>query len=203
MKSEALRIALFGGTFDPVHLGHVRMAEAARDALELDRVVLIPCALSPHKTDGPMPTSGECRMEMIRLAGRGRPWLEVDGCELEREGISYSWQTAEEFCKRHPGARLFWILGEDQWRALPRWGRPEYLAGMVEFIVFARDERRPESREGMRAHFLAGVHEASATKIREALREKQSGDFPHPWLEPEVLRYIREHGLYGAGINNG
>ena len=188
-----------GGTFDPVHLGHIRMAQAAHTALDLDRVVLIPCAVSPHKSDVPRPAPGECRKEMIRLAVRDYPWMEVDGCELERDGVSYSWQTAEVFRHRYPGACLFWILGEDQWQALPRWSRPEYLAEMVDFIVFGRNARNPEPRKGVRAHFLPWVHEASASEIRRELQSGRDLDAARQWLPPGVMDFIHKRGLYQNG----
>lgn len=199
MNKDPLRIALFGGTFDPVHHGHVVMACAAREALALDRVVMIPCALSPHKSDGPPPTSGKCRMDMLRIASAGYPWMELDACELEREGVSFSWQTAEDFRERFPDARLFWILGQDQWQVLSKWDQPERLAGLVEFIVFGRSDGNPAMREGVAATFLPEVHGASATQIRNALREGVVPDDGHPWMDPGVLDYIRLRGLYGTG----
>jgi nicotinate-nucleotide adenylyltransferase len=199
MSESEPRIALFGGTFDPIHKGHVAMATAAREALELDRVFLIPCAISPHKSDGPMPTNGESRMEMIRIACEGYPWMSVDACECERKGVSYSWQTAEVFRRRFPEARLFWILGEDQWLALPRWSHPERLASLVEFIVFGRDHCDAAPREGFQAWFLPAVHGASASEIRHALQSGAAPAGEHPWVDSSVLEYIRTCGLYQAG----
>ncbi len=199
MSDGQTRIGLFGGTFDPVHKGHIRIAQEAREALQLDRVVMIPCALSPHKTDGPKPVPGQSRMEMIRIACEPYPWMSVDACELDREGESYSWQTAEHFRARFPTARLFWILGEDQWQALPRWSNPEQLASLVEFIVFARNHRTPAPRDGVKAWFLPESHTASATEIRNELHGAVAGDRAHPWIDPAVMEYIRAHGLYEAG----
>jgi len=197
MNDGSWRIGLFGGTFDPVHVGHVAMAAAAREALSLDQVVMIPCAISPHKSAGDAPTAGECRLEMLRIAGEGHPWLVCDGLELERSGPSFSWQTAEEFGRRFPEARIFWVMGEDQWEALPRWEKPERLAELVEFVVIGRNERDGVEREGFRAWFLPGVHAASATRIRRILRE---GGNPGPdLLDPQVMDYIRRRGLYVEG----
>lgn len=197
MSDSQQRIALFGGTFDPIHYGHIRIARAAKESLELDRVFLIPCALSPHKLEGELPASGEFRMDMIRIACEDHPWMKVDACELKRDGASYSWQTAEHFRARFPDAKLFWILGDDQWQALPRWSHPERLASLVEFIVFARDRRNPAPREGIKAWFLPEVHEGSATEIRNVLRSGVASGGAHPWIDPKVMDYIREHRLYG------
>jgi nicotinate-nucleotide adenylyltransferase len=185
------KIALFGGTFDPVHLGHLHLAETAKGMLALDEVRFIPCRISPHKQDT-NPTSAEDRMEMLRLATVGLPWAAVDDCELRREGPSYSWQTAEEMAARFPEARLFWIMGGDQWDALPKWDRPEHLAELVEFIVFTRgDQLKP--RDGFVIHALEGGHPASATKIREAFAR---GETSHMWLPEAVNRLIRDRRLY-------
>jgi nicotinate-nucleotide adenylyltransferase len=111
-----------------------------------------------------------------------------------RSGPAYSFETAEEMARRFPGARLFWLMGADQWRALPRWKEPERLAERVEFIVFARDGA-PEPHPEWRMHFLAGGHPASATAIRETLA---AGDGRQPWLDPAVAEYLRSRRLYGT-----
>jgi nicotinate-nucleotide adenylyltransferase len=131
------KIAIFGGTFDPVHLGHIHLASLAQTALALDEVRFLPCQISPHKP-GSSPTSGAERGEMLRLATADISWAMVDDSELHQTGPSYSYQTAEAMAERFPGARLFWIMGGDQWQALPRWKYPERLAKCVEFIVLAR-----------------------------------------------------------------
>ncbi len=187
---QGRRIALFGGTFDPVHEGHLAIARKARAALDLDEVRFLPCHVSPHKT-GTISAPPEDRLEMVRLATRGLPWAAVDEHDLRCPQPAYSYRTAEEMSRRFPGARLFWLMGADQWRALPRWKEPERLAELVEFIVSSRDGT-PESRPGWRAHFLSGDHPASATAIREALAAGREAS----WLPPEVAEYIRRRGLY-------
>lgn len=189
--SAPCRIALFGGTFDPVHAGHLHLAAAAREALGLDEVRFIPCRISPHKA-GSEPTPAAERVEMLRLATADLLWVVVDETEVLREGPSYSWQTAEEMKARFPDARLFWIMGTDQWRALPDWARPERLAACVEFVVFSRGET-PEPRDGYVLHALPGGHPASATEIRRAIA---AGETPGRWLHPAVARHITRRGLY-------
>lgn len=187
------RIALFGGTFDPIHLGHVEIARSARDLLGLDEVRFLPCHTSPHKA-GVSSAPAEDRLEMVRLATRGLPWAEVDDFDLVRPGPAYSFETAEEMARRDPGARLFWLMGADQWRALPRWKEPDRLAERVEFIVFARDGV-PAPHPGWRMHFLAGTHPASATAIRDSL---STGGGRQPWLAAAVEDYLRGRHLYGT-----
>jgi nicotinate-nucleotide adenylyltransferase len=185
------RIALFGGTFDPTHLGHVALADLARQALALDEVRFLPCRFSPHKRDV-MPSSASDRLEMLRLAIDGLPWAVVDDFEICHEGPSFSYQTAEAMAGRFPGVRLFWIMGCDQWEALSRWEQPQRLAACVEFIVFARGGH-PMSREGYVLHVVKGEHPASATSIREAVGRRESS---HPWLAPPVADWIERHQLY-------
>lgn len=189
--AEARRIALFGGTFDPVHLGHVHLAEAAKTALNLDEVRFIPCRISPHK-EGTVPTPAADRLEMLRLATRDLPWAVVDDIETRRAGPSYSWQTAEAMKQAFPHARLYWIMGTDQWDVLLDWARPERLAACIEFIVFTRG-KPPLPRDGYVLHAIEGDHPASATTIRKAIAV---GETAHPWLNPDVSRWITDHGLY-------
>jgi nicotinate-nucleotide adenylyltransferase len=129
---------------------------------------------------------------MLRLATRELPWAVVDDFELHQPEPSYSFETAEAMARRFPQDRLFWIMGGDQWTALPRWKYPERLAACVDFIVLARGDQ-PQPREGWRMHPVAGGHPASATAIRDAMRCDE-GD--SPWLAREVAAWIRRHGLY-------
>lgn len=191
VMAEPRKIALFGGTFDPVHRGHIHLAAIAREKLHLNEVRFLPCRISPHKQDE-KPSSAEDRFEMLRLATANLPWAVVDDFELGREGPSYSWQTAEAMAAKFPGSRLFWIMGEDQWSVLLTWTRPDRLAACVEFIVFERNGKA-QGREGFRLHVLDGAHPASATMIREAIAR---GETQHPWLDPDVSRWIRDHRLY-------
>jgi nicotinate-nucleotide adenylyltransferase len=169
------------------------LARRAVDELGLDEVRFLPCRLSPHK-QAVAPSSGPDRLAMLELATRGLPWAVVDDLELRLPPPSYSVRTIEAMHRRFPGARLFWILGRDQWEALPRWRDPERLAELVEFVVFSRDGD-PVPRAGWTMHHLGGDHPASANAIRDAVRD---GRPLPPWLPPEVAAYIRSHGLYAA-----
>ncbi|MBK1817269.1 nicotinate (nicotinamide) nucleotide adenylyltransferase [Luteolibacter yonseiensis] len=188
--STSSRIGIFGGTFDPVHLGHIHLATLAKETLDLDEVRFLPCRISPHKP-GSAPAGGEDRCEMLRLATADLPWAVVDDFELKTDGPSYSYQTAEAMAERFPGARLFWIMGGDQWDALPRWSRPDRLAAVVEFAVLARGAA-PQPRDGFRMHVIQGDHPASATEIRQSLSKGGS----HPWLHTGVAEWMLEKKLY-------
>lgn len=184
---ELRKIALFGGTFDPVHLGHIHLATLAQAELELDEVRFLPCRISPHKS-ATLPATPKDRCEMLKLATSGLPWAVVDDHEILRGSPSYSYQTAEVMKARFPYSSLFWIMGGDQWDALPRWEKPETLAKLVTFIVLARGSK-PEPRDGYRLQVIDGSHPASATEIRN-----KKGD--SAWLAPAVKDYISRRGLY-------
>lgn len=193
--AEPRKIALFGGTFDPVHLGHVHLASTAQTALALDEVRFLPCWRSPHKP-GTRPTAATDRLAMLRLATASLPWAVVDDFEIRREEVTFSHETAAAMRAAWPAARLFWLMGGDQWQALPQWRHPERLAACVEFIVLARDGEQPLIREGLVLHVVPGAHPASATAIREAF---QHGGTTHPWLAPAVAEWIVAQGLYRGG----
>lgn len=190
-----LRLALFGGSFDPPHLAHLGIAGAAVEQCALERVIFIPCQVSPLKGRSPG-ASGLQRAEMLRLATEGLPWAAVSEWELDRPGPSYSWQTARHFSAEFPGAELFWLMGEDQWRALDRWANPEYLREHLTFIVFGRDGWTPQSRPGWRAHFLAGTWAGSSTEARALLAGGKSASH---LLSPAVEAYAVTHRLYTPG----
>ncbi|MFV1994256.1 MAG: nicotinate (nicotinamide) nucleotide adenylyltransferase [Verrucomicrobiales bacterium] len=190
--SQPPRIALFGGSFDPPHAGHLAIARAAVEACGLERVIFVPCRQSPHKKQA-TEASGEQRLALLELATAGLDWAEVSPLELEREGPSWSWESAEHFAGAHPEAQLFWILGEDQWGALESWAHPEILQRLVNFIVFPREGTQPQPRPGYRADFVTVDHPASSREVRRRLR--QSGEASE-FLDPEVAHYLEQNGLY-------
>jgi nicotinate-nucleotide adenylyltransferase len=187
-----LRIALFGGTFDPVHRGHMQIARSAVEALDLNLVVFIPCRQSPHKDRATAADESE-RLAMLELATADIPWAEVSDLETYLPPPSYSWITAETMHEIFPTDRLFWLLGEDQWNAVATWARPDYLADLVEFIVHSRGGR-PAPKPGFRAHFIHGDHPASSSEIRR----DAPGQLHSEWLHPNVERFIKANGLYGC-----
>ncbi len=179
---EGRKIGIFGGSFDPVHAGHVHLARLAKNALGLDEVRFLPCRISPHKTDRP-PTPGEVRAEWLRIALEGISWAKLDLTELEEAGPSFSYRTLETLVSREPGNEWFWIMGGDQWTALPGWRNPEVIAGHAEFIVLARNGQEVLQRDGYRLHVVMGEHPASATEIRRAVA---AGEKDIPYLHPGI-----------------
>lgn len=178
-----MRTCLFGGSFDPVHEGHVAIAERARQRCKLDRVVFLPAARSPFKTDKPTLFSGEQRLAMLRAATRHLPWAIVSELDLTMPPPSWSWRIVDAWEKDHPNDELFWLLGTDQWQELHRWGRYDYLCDRLCFLVYHR-RTPPQPRAGVRSVFLEGEHPANSSSIREALRS--GTPLPAAWLHPEV-----------------
>ena len=192
-----LRVALFGGSFDPIHLGHVFIAQRAQQEIGLDKVIFIPAHRSPFKKQS-CPTAAAHRLAMVALATRELPWAVVSDYETALADTSYSWRTAEHFRSelQESGQQtlaLYWILGTDQWSQLTSWSRAPYLARLVEFIVFCRDEETPQTNPPFRGHFIKGSFAASSTAIRAQLAAGTREGLP---LDAQVLEYITANRLY-------
>lgn len=202
----AARFGLFGGSFDPIHFGHLIGARTIAERLNLDRVVLIPSARPPHK-QGREVTEARHRLEMARRAVAGDPMFEVDDLELHRQGPSYTFDTVTEYRRRGGAdAELFWLIGADSLPELPTWYRIAELVGIVHIVTITRpgwlppDPSQLEKAVGQAAaaQLLRGCEptpgiDISATTIRTRVRENR----PIRYLVPEpVESYIREHSLY-------
>ena len=165
------RIGLFGGSFDPVHLGHLLVAQAAREELDLTRLFFIPAAQSPFKPDA-QPTPAPARLRLLRLALAGETWCEVDEQEIQRGGMSYTIDTVRDYARRFPAAQLFCLIGADHPPQLPQWRAAEELARQAEFVVLSRpgqaDVPFPAPFRGRRlAGFPLGV---SSSQIRARVK---------------------------------
>ena len=190
--SRVERVALFGGSFDPVHRGHLFIAERAVEYCGLDRVIFVPCWKSPHKRGEEISDSAD-RGAMLEIATEGTDWAEVSEWELSREEASYSWKTAEHFAEKlGDGVELFWIVGTDQWEVIETWANPELLARLVTFVVFPRGGVA-EEKEGFRMVPVDASFDASSTEIRQRVR---AGESIGKLVVPEVERLIRERRLY-------
>jgi nicotinate-nucleotide adenylyltransferase len=132
-----MKLGLFGGSFDPVHLGHLLVAHAAVEELKLDRLFLIPAAQSPFKPEH-MPAPVTERMRLLRLALAGRTNCEVDDQEIKRGGVSYTIDTLRDYAGRFPQAQLFYLIGADNVVNLLKWREAEELAGLAEFVAIPR-----------------------------------------------------------------
>ena len=146
------RIGIFGGSFDPVHNGHVGIAIKAIDSLGLDRLVVVPAATSPFKADGAAESKWD-RLLLVRAAFNGIAKVEVDDRELKRGGVSYSIDTVREIASENPGAELVFLIGEDSVEGLPRWKDYEELKKLCKFESFPRTA---ESSTEVRRRVAAG-----------------------------------------------
>jgi nicotinate-nucleotide adenylyltransferase len=188
------RLGLFGGSFDPVHLGHLLVAQAAREELELTRLYFIPAARSPFKPDSAPTPPGE-RARLLRLALAGQNWCEIDEQEIRRGGVSYTIDTVRDYAGRFPGAELFYLIGADHVGQLPKWRAAEELARLAEFVVIPRPGQAEAPlpapfRGRMLAGFPLGV---SSSQIRE----RTKAGLPIGHLVPErVAEAIRNNRLY-------
>ncbi|NPA25301.1 MAG: nicotinate (nicotinamide) nucleotide adenylyltransferase [Deltaproteobacteria bacterium] len=219
MDRSGSRIGIFGGTFNPVHFGHLRVVEEVRQAFALDEMHLVPSARPPHKRAHDI-APAEDRLQMVRRAVRGNPHLFGCAYECRKEGPSYSVETLAWFRRRYAGAELFFILGWDAWLEIDTWYAWRELFHLADFIVISRQGRQPwrevsrerlfpialkdvfcyESetcyryRSGHRLHFFAATRlDISASQIRgEALAGRSLR-----YLVPESVRkYIEAHRLY-------
>jgi nicotinate-nucleotide adenylyltransferase len=189
-----MRTAIFGGTFNPIHKAHLEMARRAADQFGLDKVLFIPAGNPPHKQ---APTPYEDRFRMVQLACAADPRFVASRLE-EGNGKSYSIHTIEKV-KAQDGD-VFFIIGSDAFAEITTWYRWQDVIAAVEFIVVSRPGHEIAAPPGARVHRLDSLAlPVSSSEIRRALAR---GESP-PELPAEVLNYIREHGLYGAGRGAG
>lgn len=189
-----MKVGVFGGSFDPVHLGHLIVAEAAADALALDEVRFIPARAHPFKhTTYATP---EDRLAMLRLAAGGNPRFRVDERELRRASPSFTVDTLRELCAAEPGNRLFLLLGADAARDFGAWREPETIARLAGVVVLTRPGVAPPEHALLSERLPVPAIDISATAIRERCRRGASIRY----LVPDPVReYIAAHGLYREG----
>ncbi len=207
------KIGIFGGTFDPIHIGHLRVAEEFRSAFELDRVLMMVAATPPHR-DPPV-VSPEDRLQMVKLAVREFPGLTASDIELVREGTSFTLDTVKEVRESAGGALIWMALGGDAYALIHSWHRPEDVLAQTHLVVLTRpgysvDLMAPLPESLYERYTLSGeiyVHDSGATlrtlpvspldvsssMIRKAVSE---GNSIRDLVTAEVLQYIRQKGLY-------
>jgi nicotinate-nucleotide adenylyltransferase len=168
---DGMKIGLFGGSFDPVHLGHLLVARAAREEAGLDRLVFIPAAQSPFKPEA-QPAPAAERLRWLRLALAGDTTADVDDQEIRRGGPSYTIDTVRNYVAKHPAAELFYLIGADQTGQLHLWREAVELARLVQFLVIPRPgEALAELAGPFRGRILRGMPLAvSSSKIRTRLK---------------------------------
>jgi nicotinate-nucleotide adenylyltransferase len=189
-----MRLGLFGGSFDPVHLGHLFVAQAAYEELNLSRLFFIPAAQSPFKP-ATQPAPAKDRLRMLRLALAAEAHYEIDEQEIARGGTSYTIDTVRSYAERFPQAELFYLIGTDHLPQLPKWREAERLAELVEFVVIPRPGETPLSPPApFRLRKLSGFPlGVSSSQIRARVRASQS---IRGLVPPAVEEAIRNNRLY-------
>ncbi len=197
------RIGIYGGTFNPPHIGHLQAAKQALLELKLDRLLLIPDRIAPHKEIPQGSPTPQQRLDMLRIAADSCPGLEVSDMELRREGVSYTWETVLQLHEAHPEAEFVLLMGTDMFLSFHTWRHPERILEHASLGVFCRGEKNETAAiaakkaemeaEGARVELVHNdVVAISSTQMRRLLAFRCAGEF----LPEGVLEYIREHRLY-------
>ncbi len=190
-----MRIGVFGGTYDPVHLGHLIVAESAADQLGLDQVRLVPANIQPFKQQV-ITTGSEHRLAMLQAAVHGASRLVVDDGEIQRGGVSYTIDTVRALRRRFPEDELLLMVGADAARGFPDWRSAEAITEEAEVVVLSREGSPIARDEGHRRMIAVPAIGISATMIRAYVQAGRSIRY----LVPEgVYDYIVAHGLYRTG----
>lgn len=196
-----MKIGVFGGTFNPPHNGHIRLAKAAADELKLDKLLVIPSCIPPHKIAAKL-ADGQERLEMCRLAFGCDPRFEVSPMELERGSRSYTVETLRELKALYPDSELYFIVGSDMLESFDKWYLWQEILSLSVLCAASREEGySPDlSRFGKLAERIKIITldplEVSSTQIRNS-----AGEISPELLDPKVAAYIREHGLYDDGLD--
>lgn len=207
-----MRLGIFGGSFDPVHYGHLLLAESCREQLDLEQVWLLPAAVPPHKQDREL-TPGSQRLEMLELAIAGHMGLAVSALEIERGGVNYTVDTLAKLKSQDPTRELLFLMGADSLRDLPLWKEPARICELATPVVVGRLSSGPAGvadepidfsslASFLSAERLAAIQahpvqmpriDLSSSEIRRRVAAGQSIRFRTPRA---VEKYIETHGLY-------
>ena len=200
------RIGIYGGTFNPPHIGHIRAAGYAVDSLQLTKLLMIPSCISPHKTLPENSPTPEQRTQMLRLSVGNNKKIEISDLELRRGSVSYTYETVAEIRKLYPNAEILLFMGTDMFLSFDSWKNPDLILQNAALAVFYRGDPNeiPKIQEkkaffeekGATVYLVENpVTEISSTDLRRML----VFDCARPFLSPGILEYIQANGLYGAG----
>ena len=188
-----VRIGVFGGTFDPPHVGHLLLAADAFDGLSLDKLIFVPAAAQPFKVETPAVAAAEDRLEMVQLAVAEDRRYAVEDTEIRREGLSYTVDTLEELARKNAGASLFLLIGQDTLDGFNGWKKPERIRQLATVAMM----RRAGSSEGKAPPGVAEIStrrvDVSSTEIRARL---SAGKSIRGFVPESVERFIASRGLY-------
>lgn len=205
VENESVRIGLMGGSFNPIHMGHLVVAQESLTAFYLSKIIFVPAACSPLKRESFLATRQQ-RLEMVELSIADNPAFSVDDCELQRGGASYTVETLRHFKHLYPDAELYFIIGSDSLLDLHRWKAIEEILGLCRIVTAARPGvmgpdliekiKLPKPWPARLMQDFLNMHamDLSSTDIRMRVAEGLSVRYLVP---PEVDMYISEHNLYG------
>lgn len=196
MNTEKRKIGILGGTFDPIHLGHLVLAEQVKEKLRLDQVIFIPSSSPPHKTKQKLSPAKD-RYQMTKLALKDTPKFTVSDVELKRRGLSYTIDTLRELKKSYPDREMFFLTGSDVLNEVQTWKDPEEIYKLVQVVIAIRpgfDSFDPENYFAKKSIIvpIIGV-DLSSTQIRERVKKGQSIRY---LVLPKVEEYIKKKKLY-------
>lgn len=198
-----MRIGIFGGSFNPPHLGHMHLAECVHEALALDEVWLVPSGISPHRSMAAY-ASAEDRLALCRLAAQAYSWMRAEDFELRRDAVSYTFDTVKYFTQTYPADEFVLLVGGDMLLGFRQWYRWEEILRSVQLAAIAREAGEYESlvqaAEDLQQYgkiVLLNVDSfaVSSTKIREMIRKKQDCSC---YLPEKIVQYIKMRNLYAG-----
>ena len=203
-----MKIGIYGGTFNPVHTGHIHAAKQAAELLRLDKLLMIPDRIAPHKQIPSGSPTPEQRLEMLLLAMKNEPLIEVSDIELKREGKSYSYLTVEALRRQYPEAELYLLMGTDMFLSFQTWMNPDRIMAQATLAVMCRGEKGEKEKilaqkkvledMGAKVELVENrILAISSTQLRRLVACDCAGDF----LPDGVEEYIRSHKLYDSGAD--
>lgn len=189
-----MNIGILGGTFDPIHRGHLLLAEAALKQLNLEKVYFVPAAIPPHKFSREDLSAADVRVEMILRALEGKKKFELSTIELERGSVSYTVDTLREWKTKFPAHELYLVLGEDSYRTLESWKDSEDIRRLARFAIAPRENRATKPEEPGVIWLDFPLCPIASSEIRQRIA---AGDPVEDLLPEKVLAWIRNQKLYG------
>ncbi|WP_313128663.1 nicotinate-nucleotide adenylyltransferase [Anaerocolumna sp.] len=197
------KIGIMGGTFNPIHIAHLILAESAYEQLQLDKILIMPSKKPPHKLHEPI-VSDHHRKEMVRLAIDGNPHFEMSSMELDREGITYTADTLQQLTKDYPENEYYFILGWDSLQQIEKWREPDTIFRLAHIVAAGRYHSSKDKIEDQVHHLNKIYHgkihvleipnmDLSSEMLREYIK---SGKSIRYYVPSQVEQYIRDHGLY-------
>ncbi len=204
MTTDRRKIGIMGGTFDPIHIGHLILGEAAYEQYQLEKVLFMPAGNPPHKRERKGRAGDRERAEMVQLAIESNPHFELSLMEMQKNGFTYTYHTLEDLRSKNPDTEYYFIIGADALRDFDQWREPQRILQACHLVVAIRDWMSEESFDGLiarrREEFQGDVRklntpnlDVSSHYIRQMLQEGRTVRY---FLPDSVLEYIEKHQIY-------